>query len=155
MRSDPGDLRAEQVPNKKTEIVLPDEQATLAFGQSLAQENPQGLFFLRGSLGVGKTTLVRGYLRGLGYEGLVKSPTYTLIEPYNVAGLAIAHLDLYRIENPLELEFLGLEDTLADSDVVFVEWPERGEGLLPEPDWQIKLNLHGEGRLAMLWEPSA
>lgn len=143
------------MPNKKREIVLPDEQATLAFGQSLAQEATQGLFFLRGSLGVGKTTLVRGYLRGLGYEGLVKSPTYTLIEPYNVAGLAVAHLDLYRIENPLELEFLGLEDTLADSDVVFVEWPERGEGFLPDPDWQVELNLHGEARLAMVWEPSA
>lgn len=125
---------------------LADENATLAFGAQLAGTLRVGVVYLRGDLGAGKTTLVRGYLRALGYEDFVKSPTYTLVELYEADGLAIAHLDLYRINDPHELEFVGLEDVLSDADIVFVEWPDRGLGQLPQPVFDIEIVAHGAGR---------
>ena len=131
-------------------VELPDEAATLALGADLAGQFDRGVVYLRGDLGAGKTTLVRGYLRALGYEGSVKSPTYTLVEPYEIDGFAIAHLDLYRVTDPLELEFIGLEDVLRDVSLTFIEWPERGEGYLPAPDFIIDLEIYGSGRVAQL-----
>lgn len=131
-------------------VELPDEAATLALGADLAGKFDRGVVYLRGDLGAGKTTLVRGYLRALGYEGSVKSPTYTLVEPYEIDGFAIAHLDLYRVTDPLELEYIGLEDMLRDVSLTFIEWPERGERYLPAPDLIIDLEIRSEGRVAQL-----
>ncbi len=121
--------------------------ATLAFATPLVPHlNDRPLVFLKGQLGAGKTTLVRGILRALGHEGSVKSPTYTLLEPYEVGGRTIYHFDLYRIGDSEELDFIGI-DELMDADAIkFVEWPERGSGRLPEPDMTIRLSLEGEGR---------
>ena len=110
----------------------------------------QGVVYLQGELGAGKTTLVRGYLRNLGYEGLVKSPTYTLVEPYDVGELTVAHLDLYRVNDPTELEFMGLEDVLRAANITFVEWPDRGRGYLPAADRVIQLAIIDPGRIATL-----
>ncbi len=129
-------------------IELLDEAATLALGADLTTQFDSGVVYLRGDLGAGKTTLVRGYLRALGYGGSVKSPTYTLVEPYEIDGLSIAHLDLYRVTDPVELEFIGLEDVLRDVSLTFIEWPERGEGYLPTADLVIDLEIRRDGRVA-------
>jgi tRNA threonylcarbamoyladenosine biosynthesis protein TsaE len=126
---------------------LPDEDATIALGTELLELLAGApVVFLYGQLGAGKTTLVRGILRALGHNGSVKSPTYTLLEPYDVAGRTIYHFDLYRIGGTEELDFIGI-DELMDADAIkLVEWPERGAGRLPEPDVVIRLSLEGEGR---------
>ena len=131
-------------------VELRDEAATLALGADLVGQFDHGVVYLRGELGAGKTTLVRGYLRALGYEGSVKSPTYTLVEPYEIEGFSIAHLDLYRVTDPVELEYIGLEDVLRDVSLTFIEWPERGEGFLPAPDLIIDLEIQGTDRIAQL-----
>ncbi|MCB1858912.1 MAG: tRNA (adenosine(37)-N6)-threonylcarbamoyltransferase complex ATPase subunit type 1 TsaE [Gammaproteobacteria bacterium] len=105
------------------------------------------VLFLDGELGVGKTTLVRGFLRGMGYPDRVKSPTYTLIEPYAVGATNVYHLDLYRVGDPDELEFLGIRDLVAEESTLLVEWPERGEGMLPPPDLRVVIRYAGTGRL--------
>ncbi len=126
---------------------LRDEVATLRFGEGLLPLlGGAPLVFLHGDLGAGKTTLVRGILRGLGYQGAVKSPTYTLLEPYDVAGRTIYHFDLYRIGHSGELEFIGMDELLDEDAIKLIEWPERGSGWLPEPDVSIRLSLEGEGR---------
>jgi tRNA threonylcarbamoyladenosine biosynthesis protein TsaE len=104
------------------------------------------VIFLEGDLGTGKTTLTRGILRGLGHRGAVRSPTYTLIEPYALTGLELYHFDLYRLGDPEELEYLGLRDLLDRASVWVVEWPERGAGLLPKPDLRIRLVHRDLGR---------
>ncbi|HLQ26436.1 MAG TPA: tRNA (adenosine(37)-N6)-threonylcarbamoyltransferase complex ATPase subunit type 1 TsaE [Acidiferrobacterales bacterium] len=106
------------------------------------------VIFLRGELGAGKTTLVRGLLHGLGHQGAVKSPTYTLIEPYFLPGHAIFHFDLYRLKHPEELEFLGLRDYLQAQGVCLIEWPERGEGFLPPADVDVFIYSIDDGRMA-------
>lgn len=128
-------------------VQLSGEAAQAAFGARLARacEAPL-LVFLDGQLGAGKTTLVRGLLRELGQTGAVRSPTYTLVEPYEVGGTLVYHLDLYRIADPDELEYLGLRDLLAEPALVFVEWPDRGAGWLPQADLHIHIALAGEGR---------
>ena len=131
-------------------VELRDEAATLALGANLSGQFKSGVVYLRGDLGAGKTTLVRGYLRALGYEESVKSPTYTLVEPYEIEGFSIAHLDLYRVTDPVELEYIGLEDVLRDVSLTFIEWPERGEGYLPAPDLIIELEIQSVGRVAQL-----
>lgn len=110
---------------------------------------------LYGDLGAGKTTLVRGLLRGLGYRGAVKSPTYTLVEPYRVREQEILHLDLYRLADPAELEYLGLDDLAGTDAVWLIEWPERGGDLLPAVDLQVVIAYCGEGRQLALTAHSA
>jgi tRNA threonylcarbamoyladenosine biosynthesis protein TsaE len=123
------------------------ESAQVAFGRRLISAcGSQALIFLRGELGAGKTTLTRGVLRGLGYDGAVKSPTYTLIEPYTLAAGRVNHLDLYRVGDPGELEYLGLRELLEEPAITIIEWPERGEGWLPQPDLDISISHTSSGR---------
>jgi tRNA threonylcarbamoyladenosine biosynthesis protein TsaE len=126
---------------------LPDEQATAGFAARMAGAVDDGaVIYLHGDLGAGKTSFARAFLQALGVGERVKSPTYSLVESYRLAARTAWHLDLYRIADPGELEWLGL-DTLADPGaLVLVEWPERGAGALPAPDLQIDLAYAGTGR---------
>lgn len=129
--------------------LLADEAATLAYGAELAAlELASALVFLHGDLGAGKTTLVRGYLRALGHRGAVKSPTYTLFETYSLGGVTIYHFDFYRIFDPRELGYMGLEELLAEPAVKLVEWPSKAGDKLPPADIEVRLCSAGEGRSA-------
>lgn len=129
-------------------VVLNSEQETEAYGAKLWLTLPEKtIVFLRGSLGAGKTTLVRGFLRAAGYEGAVKSPTYTLVEEYYISGRKIFHFDLYRLKDPEELEWIGIQDYFADNAVCFIEWPEMGAGMLPEADMEIEITPKNQIRV--------
>ena len=136
-----------------TEVLLADAGATERLGAGLAgilNDRPgPWLIALAGPLGAGKTTLARGFLRALGHEGRVPSPTYTLIEPYELDGRPVLHLDLYRLSDPEELEYLGFRDVFEGGALVLVEWPERAGDRLPDADIRISLSLEGEGRRAV------
>lgn len=133
------------------ELSLESAQATEDLGGRLARVvTPGCVLYLRGELGTGKTTLVRGFLRALGHQGSVKSPTFTLVEPYEVDDQRIFHLDLYRLSDAEELEFIGIRDFLAEDSIVLVEWPERGQGALPAADLDIAVAYAGEGRLCRI-----
>lgn len=126
---------------------LPDEAATLAFGAQLAQELVPGMtFYLEGDLGAGKTTLVRGILRSLGYNGRVKSPTYTLAETYGLPAFELYHYDLYRMHDPREWLDAGFRDAAGDNAVSLIEWPEKAAGWLPKPDVIVRLNIVDDAR---------
>jgi tRNA threonylcarbamoyladenosine biosynthesis protein TsaE len=132
------------------ELALTDESATLALGAALAPLlGPGMVVFLHGDLGAGKTTLVRGLLRALGVTGAVKSPTYTLVEPYRLAGFPVHHFDLYRLRDPMELEEMGIRDYLSGDALCMVEWPERGAPVLVTRDLDVFLatSPDGEGRI--------
>lgn len=138
------------------DIELADAEATAALGRQLAQTLPtRAVVYLRGDLGAGKTSLARAMLQTLGVVGSIRSPTYTLVERYNLPAGAAVHLDLYRIAASAELEFLGLEDLGSDTRLWLVEWPERGSGGLPSADLGITLSVEGSGRLAQLIPASA
>jgi tRNA threonylcarbamoyladenosine biosynthesis protein TsaE len=126
-----------------------------ALGAQLARGFTSGIVYLQGDLGTGKTTLARGLLRGLGHQGKVRSPTYTLVEPYLLAAGTVYHLDLYRLGSAEELEWLGLRDMLGEQALLLVEWPERGAGVLPPADLEIHIDYAGDGRLVNLHATSA
>ena len=151
-------------------IVLADESATLNLGAAwaaiLRPQNPPWILFLKGDLGAGKTTFVRGFLRGMGYTGSVKSPTYTLVESYPlslestpllgirqnlldepVVGSTLYHFDLYRLSEPQALDFIGLNDYCLEPGMLWIEWPEQGRGFLPDPDLVFSLEAVPEGRV--------
>lgn len=142
-------------PHAMPPLALADESATLELGSLLASvvEAPF-IVFLQGDLGAGKTCFSRGFLQARGHEGRVKSPTYTLIEPYDLPGATAYHLDLYRLGDAAELDYLGLGDYLASPAIFLIEWPERGAGFLPSPDLVVVLDapveLESPGRWARL-----
>jgi len=124
----------------------------MELGGRLAAELAGGgvIITLSGELGAGKTTLVRGMLRGLGFEGRVKSPSYGLVESYKAGDLDIHHLDLYRLGDPEELDFIGIEDLVGRASMLLVEWPERGRGRLPDASACIRIEDFGTGRRVWL-----
>lgn len=132
-------------------VGLPDPGSTEHLGACLAATRPTpAIVFLKGDLGAGKTTLARAMLRGLGVQGPVRSPTYTLVERYPLEQGEAVHMDLYRLADPGELDFLGLDDLHAEAGLWLVEWPERGAGALPGCDLMLELGVDGEGRRARL-----
>ncbi len=134
---------------------VPDEPAMQEIGRQLARTAGRaGVIYLEGDLGTGKTTLVRSLLRGLGHAGPVRSPTYTLVEPYPLGDLTVYHLDLYRLADPEELEWLGIRDLDTGTDLLLVEWPDHGAGLLPPPDLVISLQYQDSGRLLEVRMPT-
>jgi len=130
---------------------LDDEDRQVALGECLGRAlEGRGRVYLAGELGAGKTTLARGVLRAYGHQGAVKSPTYTLVEPYELDAVRLYHFDLYRLADAEELEFIGGRDLLAEDCLCLIEWAERGEGWLPEPDVRVSLAHRDDGREASL-----
>jgi tRNA threonylcarbamoyladenosine biosynthesis protein TsaE len=133
------------------DLSLPDEAATLALGAALARGiGPGRVLHLRGELGAGKTTVARGLLRALGYEGRVKSPTYTLVELYPLSSLNLYHFDFYRFADEDEWLSAGFRDYFNPDSACIVEWPERAGGRLPPPDLSVALEFDGAGRRVRL-----
>lgn len=130
-----------------TVILLADEAATVKMGNVIAESVALGsTIFMHGDLGAGKTTMSRGIIQGLGHEGRVKSPTYTLVEPYEMPHASVYHFDLYRLADPEELEYMGFRDYFNDKAVCIIEWPEKGEHFLPKADIELYLTYADEQR---------
>lgn len=135
------------------ETLLESAGQTEELGAKLApwlRSRPGAVVYLQGPLGSGKTTLARGLLRELGVDGPIRSPTYTLMEPYDIGVRRLIHLDLYRLRSPIEVEQLGLQDYPPDQSWWLVEWPERGGAVLPPADLSIVLAPEGNGRKAKI-----
>jgi tRNA threonylcarbamoyladenosine biosynthesis protein TsaE len=130
-------------------IFLKDEAATLQLGQTLSHIIDHiAILYLSGDLGAGKTTFVRGLLSGMGHQGFVKSPTFTIVEPYTDTKKPVYHFDLYRLNDPEALEYMGIRDYLHHKHLCIFEWPELGEGFVPAADLSIHFAFEGEGRTA-------
>lgn len=125
-----------------------DEAATIVLAKQVAQtmSTPPCVIFLSGSLGAGKTTFVRSFLRQLGYQQVVKSPTFTLVEAYHLTNIEVYHFDLYRITDPAELDYVGFVDYFTEQSICFVEWPEKGTGVLPIADIEGAIDVLPSGR---------
>jgi tRNA threonylcarbamoyladenosine biosynthesis protein TsaE len=128
-------------------IFLENESEMEALGASIAVSiKPGSIIFLEGDLGAGKTTFVRGFLRGLGHQGNVKSPTYTLVEEYYLNHAWVYHFDLYRIVDAEELEWMGMREYFRSDAILLIEWPEKGLGFLPVPDLSLRIEILAVGR---------
>lgn len=126
---------------------IPDENAMMQLGGKIAEQFPDGgIVLLKGDLGAGKTTLVRGLLRHLGFQGIVKSPTYTLVEPYKLAERRVYHFDLYRLGDPEELEYIGGRDYWDSDSLCLIEWPEKALDYLPQADLELHISYNKSGR---------
>ncbi len=134
---------------------LADDNATEALGGVLAKRVADGVVWLQGDLGAGKTTLVRGWLRALGHVGAVKSPTYTIVEPYSLNDQPIYHFDLYRLADAEELEMIGGRDYFDENALCLVEWPQRAGAALPKPTLVVTLTPSAGGREATLNFPES
>ncbi len=133
-----------------------DEAAMVRLGEQLGRASAgEGTLYLGGDLGMGKTTLCRGVLRAFGHVGAVKSPTYTLVEPYELAAASVYHFDLYRLADPEELEYVGIRDYFSERSLRLVEWSERGAGVLPEPDLRLEIDRFNSGRSVSLYPVTA
>jgi tRNA threonylcarbamoyladenosine biosynthesis protein TsaE len=136
------------------QTVLKDEHQMHAYGEKIAQAicqiNAPLLIFFSGDLGAGKTTLSRGILAGLGHKGSVKSPTYTLVEPYDLDIGKVFHFDLYRLVDPEELYDIGFDDYLSEAQLCMVEWPDKGGSLVPKADISLQINSNETGREVIL-----
>ena len=134
--------------------VLENEQQMLAFGKKIAevirQTDAPLLILLNGDLGAGKTTISRGILTGLGHLGAVKSPTYTIVEPYDLEIGKVFHFDLYRLMDQEELHDIGFNDYLSEAQLCMVEWPDKGGSLVPKADISLQINSNGTGREVIL-----
>lgn len=129
-------------------IIIHSEQEMEQLGTELALVlTAPLLIYLHGDLGAGKTTLVRAVLKALGHQGGVKSPTYTLVESYHLAKVLCYHFDFYRVNDVQELEYMGIRDYLADNALFFIEWPERGNTVLPMPDLSVHISYDKAGRV--------
>lgn len=136
--------------NFKT-VVLQNENKTVELGGFLANASMPGLcIYLTGDLGAGKTTLTRGFVQNFGYKGTVKSPTYTLVENYKLDLLTVYHFDLYRLLDPEELEFMGIRDYFDGKAISLVEWPDKGEGYIANPDLEVHISYDHESRIATI-----
>ena len=136
-------------------LTLADPADTARLGHAVAEamvalQPVQFCIYLEGELGAGKTAFARALLAGLGYQGRVPSPTYTLVEPYVAGGFQLLHADLYRLRDPAELDALGIADQFGAGSVLLVEWPVRGLGRLPPADIKLDLSIAEEGRKAVL-----
>ena len=128
-------------------MLLNSQEETEKIGAKLYQQLPNKCtVFLSGNLGAGKTTLVRGFLRAAGHQGAVKSPTYTVVEEYEINGQKIFHFDLYRLNDPEELEWIGIRDYFEQDAICFIEWPDKGKGFLPTADIMIELTVKQNAR---------
>jgi len=140
---------------EQLEYFLADELATIELGNSLAKvvlntEQQALIVYLYGDLGAGKTTLTRGFVQGMGHKGHVKSPTYTIVEPYELANWRIYHFDLYRLSDAEELEYMGIRDYFSSDCCCFIEWPEKGADFLASADIEIKMIYKEEQRIINL-----
>ncbi|CAH9049646.1 tRNA threonylcarbamoyladenosine biosynthesis protein TsaE [Pseudoalteromonas holothuriae] len=130
---------------------LADEAQTVAMGTRLCKYIKEGaVLFLHGDLGAGKTTLSRGIVQGMGHTGKVKSPTYTLVEPYDLDDVSIYHFDLYRLGDPEELEYMGIRDYFSTNAICIIEWPEKGHGFIPNSDLDVDMAYDGQQRIITL-----
>ncbi len=133
---------------KELKILLSNEKNTLDLGKNISAYLTEGfLIFLKGDLGAGKTTLARGLITGLGYDGSVKSPTYSLIEQYEFDKFTLNHFDLYRFTSPNEWISSGFQEYINSHDVTLIEWAEKSADFLPTPDLEIELFYENEGRI--------